>query len=128
MRLVVEGKPIQIFGDGLQLRDFNYVDDCVDAMLLAGAHPESNGKLYNLGSTEVISLKALAEELVGLAGDARYELVPFPPDRKVIDIGDYYGDHSLITSELGWQPRVPLRTGLQRTLAYYRQHAAHYWE
>jgi dTDP-glucose 4,6-dehydratase/UDP-glucose 4-epimerase len=128
IRLVIEGKPIQIFGDGSQLRDFNYVDDCVDAMLLAGSREESNGKLYNLGSTEVIGLKALAEELVALAGDARFELVPFPPERKVIDIGDYYGDHGLITSELGWRPRVPLRTGLQRTLDYYREHAAHYWE
>ncbi len=128
IRLVIEGKPIQIFGDGSQLRDFNYVDDCVDALLLAGAREASNGKLYNLGSPEVISLKALAELLVEVAGDARYELTPFPPERKAIDIGDYYGDHTLIATELGWQPRVPLRTGLQRTLDYYRKHAAHYWE
>ena len=128
MRLVVEGKPIKVFGDGLQLRDFNYVDDCVDALLLAGSRPESNGKVYNLGSSEVISLKALAEELVAVAGDARFELTPFPPERKAIDIGDYYGDHALIASELGWQPRVPLRVGLKRTLDFYREHAAHYWE
>ncbi|HEY8360763.1 MAG TPA: NAD-dependent epimerase/dehydratase family protein [Ramlibacter sp.] len=128
IRLVIEGKPIQIFGDGSQLRDFNHVDDCVDAMLLAGARAESDGKLYNLGSPEVISLRALAQQLVDVAGDARFELVPFPPERKAIDIGDYYGDHGLIASELGWQPRVPLRTGLQRTLDYYREHAAHYWE
>lgn len=128
IRLVIEGKPIQIFGDGSQLRDFNYVDDCVDALLLAGARPESNGKVYNLGSSEVISLKGLAEELVSLAAGARYELTPFPPERKVIDIGDYYGNHNLIASELGWQPQVPLRTGLQRTLEYYRKHAVHYWE
>jgi dTDP-glucose 4,6-dehydratase/UDP-glucose 4-epimerase len=76
----------------------------------------------------VVSLKALAEELVALAKDASFELTPFPPERKAIDIGDYYGDHSLIAAELGWQPRIPLRTGLQRTLDYYRQHAAHYWE
>ena len=83
---------------------------------------------YNLGSPEVVSLKGLAEQLVGVAGDARYELTPFPPDRKAIDIGDYYGDHALIGSELGWQPRVPLHAGLQRTLDYYRQYAARYWE
>lgn len=128
VRLVIEGKPIQIFGDGSQLRDFNYVDDCVDALLLAGARQEANGKVYNLGSSEVVSLKGLAEELVSLAGDARFELTPFPPERKVIDIGDYYGDHSLMTSELGWQPKVPLRAGLQRTLDYYRTHAVHFWE
>jgi UDP-glucose 4-epimerase len=128
IRLVVEGKPIQIFGDGSQLRDFNYVDDCVDALLLAGARQEANGKVFNLGSSEVVSLKGLAEQLVSLAGEARFELTPFPPERKVIDIGDYYGDHGLMTSQLGWQPKVTLRTGLDRTLEYYRKHAAHYWE
>jgi dTDP-glucose 4,6-dehydratase/UDP-glucose 4-epimerase len=128
IRLVMEGKPIKVFGDGAQLRDFNYVDDCVEALLLAGARQEANGRVYNLGSSEVVSLKALAEELVALAKDASFELTPFPPERKAIDIGDYYGDHSLIAAELGWQPRIPLRTGLQRTLDYYRQHAAHYWE
>ncbi len=128
IRLVLEGKPIQIFGDGSQRRDFNYVDDCVDALLLAGARPESNGKVYNLGSSEVVSLRELAELLVGFAPGACYEIAPFPPERKAIDIGDYFGNHNLITSELGWQPRVPLRTGLQRTLEYYREHAVHYWE
>jgi UDP-glucose 4-epimerase len=128
IRLALEGKPIQIFGDGSQRRDFNYVDDCVEALLLAGARPESDGKVYNLGSSEVISLKDLAEMLVAFAPGARYELTPFPPERKAIDIGDYYGDHSLIASQLGWQPLVPLRAGLRQTLEYYRQHAAHYWE
>lgn len=128
VRLVLEGKPLQVFGDGSQLRDFNYVDDCVEALLLAGIRQEANGKVYNLGSSEVISLKDLAEELVGLAPGARYELKPFPPERKAIDIGDYYGDHGLITSELGWQPKVSLREGLRLTLDYYRQHASRYWD
>ncbi len=126
LRLLIEGKPIKVFGDGLQLRDFNYVDDCVQAMLLAGASDVANGKVYNLGSSEVISLKDLAGMMIDLGSDGTFELIPFPPERKAIDIGDYYSDFSLITQELGWQPKVGLREGLQRTLGYYQTHLRHY--
>ena len=128
MRLLTEGKPIKVFGDGLQLRDFNYVDDCVDALLLAGESDLSNGKVYNLGSTEVVSLKTLAEMMINLGYGGTYELIAFPPERKAIDIGDYYGDFSLITQELRWQPKINLREGLQRTVAYYQSHSRYYWD
>ncbi len=128
IRLLIEGKPIKIFGDGLQLRDFNYVDDCVDAMLMAGASDKANGMVYNLGSSEVVSLRAVAEMMVDLWGGGLYEMIPFPPERKAIDIGDYYGDFSLITDALGWQPKVDLRSGLNSTLDYYMQHRSNYWE
>lgn len=128
VRLLLEGKPFKIFGDGLQLRDFNYVDDCVEALLLAGSSDIANGKIYNLGSTEVVGLKALAEMMVDLGYGGAFESIPFPPERKAIDIGDYYSDFSLITQELGWQPKVGLREGLQRTLAYYQAYNSHYWD
>jgi len=128
VRLLLEGKPIKVFGDGMQLRDFNYVDDCVEALLLAGASDHANGKIYNLGSSEVVGLKALADMMVNLGYGGNYELVPFPPERKAIDIGDYYSDYSLITHELGWKPAVDLQEGLRRTVAYYQAHHRHYWE
>jgi dTDP-glucose 4,6-dehydratase/UDP-glucose 4-epimerase len=126
VRLLIEGAPFKLFGDGLQLRDFNYVDDCVDALLLAGASDTSVGKVYNLGSSEVVSLKAVAELMTDLWPGGRFELVPFPPDRKAIDIGNYYSDFSLIKKELGWQPSITLRNGLEKTLSYYRLHLSHY--
>jgi len=128
VRLLIEGKPIKVFGDGLQLRDFNYVDDCVAALLLAGASDQANGKVYNLGSSEVIALTALAELMVQLGQGGTVELVPFPPERQAIDIGDYYGDFALIESELGWHPTVDLREGLTRTVEYYRKHYRNYWD
>lgn len=128
VRLLLEGKPIKVFGDGLQLRDFNYVDDCVEALLLAGASDQANGKVYNLGSTEVVGLKALAEMMVELGYGGTFELIPFPPERKAIDIGDYYSDFSLITHELGWTPKIELLEGLEKTMAYYQAHHAHYWQ
>jgi dTDP-glucose 4,6-dehydratase/UDP-glucose 4-epimerase len=128
VRLLIEGKPIKVFGDGLQLRDFNYVDDCVEALLLAGATDAANGKVYNLGSKEVVGLKALAEMMVDLGHGGSFELVPFPAERKAIDIGDYYSDFDLITRDLGWQPKVGLCVGLQRTMAYYQANGNHYWD
>ncbi|OYY61775.1 MAG: NAD-dependent epimerase [Hydrogenophilales bacterium 28-61-11] len=128
VRLLIEGKPIKVFGDGLQLRDFNYVDDCVDALLLAGGNDAANGKIYNLGSREVINLKDLAVMMTALAKGSTFDLVPFPADRKAIDIGDYYSDYTLVEHELGWTPKVGLADGLARTVEYYREHWPHYWE
>jgi UDP-glucose 4-epimerase len=127
LRLAVEGRPIEVFGDGEQRRDFNYVDDAVRAFLLAAARDEARGQVYNLGYSADISLRELGELLVDVNGGGELRLVPFPPDRKAIDIGDYYADYSKIRSELGWQPLVGLREGLSRTLAYYRAEGAHYY-
>ena len=128
IRLLLEGKPIKVFGDGLQLRDFNYVDDCVEALLLAGASDQANGKVYNLGGSEVIGLKDLSKMMVNLGHGGSFELAPFPSDKKAIDIGDYYSDFSLITKELGWVPKIDLKDGLKRTLNYYSTHFSHYWD
>jgi UDP-glucose 4-epimerase len=123
---ILNGKPIEIFGDGQQLRDFNYVDDCVDALLAAAISPQAVGKVYNLGSSEVINLKDLAELTLKVAEQGECKLTPFPPERKKIDIGDYYSDYSLIQRELGWSPKVGLEAGLRATIDYYRQHGTHY--
>ena len=127
IRLLLEGKPIKVFGDGKQLRDFNFVDDCVEALLLAGASDQANGKIYNLGCSEVIGLKDLAKMMVNLGYGGSFDLAPFPSERKAIDIGDYYSDFSLITKELGWIPKIDLKDGLKRTLNYYSTHFSHYW-
>ena len=128
IRLLIEGKPFKVFGDGLQLRDFNYVDDCVEAILLTGTNDSANGKVYNLGSSEIIGLSDLAEIMVNLSVSGKYKLAPFPADRKAIDIGDYCSDFSLITKELSWVPKIDLKDGLKRTLNYYSTHFSHYWD
>jgi UDP-glucose 4-epimerase len=121
VRLLIEGIPFEVWG-GEQLRDFTYVDDAVDAFLMAAASDESNGQIFNLGGDCVISLKDLADLLIQVNGAGEYISHSYPADRKRIDIGDYYADFSRIRSALGWEPKVPLREGLARTMAYYRQH------
>lgn len=128
LRRLIEGKPIAVFGDGLQLRDFNYVDDVVDALLLAAANEDADGQVFNLGSDEVVNLQQVAEMMTKLQPGSSYEIVPFPPERKAIDIGDYYSDFNKIKQVLGWSPRVGLQQGLAASLAYYRQHHDKYWD
>jgi len=127
IRRTVEGKPFDVFGDGRQVRDFNYVDDVVDALLIAATSNEANGKVFNLGADDPISLLDLASLLAETSG-GEYRVVPFPPERKAIDIGDYYADYRLLRGKLGWVPQVPLREGLARTLAFYREHSDEYWD
>jgi UDP-glucose 4-epimerase len=127
LRQLIEGQELLVYGDGRQVRDFNYVDDAVDALLLTAASDDANGQVFNLGGDEPINLRDLAELLIEINGGGSYQLVPFPPERKIIDIGDYYGDYRRIRSKLGWRPTTSLRDGLTRTLAYYREHREHYW-
>ncbi len=127
IRRLIEGQPLEIFGEGSQVRDFNYVDDVVEAMLSCAVQDDANGQIFNLGSDEVINFRDLAALLIELNGGGEWCLVPFPPDRKPIDIGDYYADYRLIRGKLGWTPKIGLREGLLRTLDYYRQHRQVYW-
>ena len=127
LKQILLGEPILIYGDGQQLRDFNFIDDVIDAFLIAAVDPRADGQVYNLGSREPpISLLDLAKLLIDINGAGQYQFVPFPPDRKAIDIGDYYADFTKIERELSWSPRVLLAEGLRRSLDYYRQHLNHY--
>ena len=122
VRKALLGETIEIYGDGQQRRDFDYVDDVVDAFLRAGAMDAADGEVFNLGGTEPVSLLELTDLLLEVAGHGDYVLKPFPPERKRIDIGDFYADGRKIEERLGWTPRVALRDGMGRTLRYYREH------
>ena len=127
IRQAIDGETIELFGEGRQRRDLNYVDDVVEALLLAGASEAAEGEVFNLGGTEPISLSELANELIVITGRGSVRPVPFPPERQMIDIGNCYSSYSKIESALGWRPRTPLRTGLRRTVSFYQEHREHYW-
>ncbi len=126
IRKALLGEPFQLFGTGEQLRDMCYVDDVVNAFLLSAASEHAIGQIYNVGGPRPVTLKEIAETLIAITGRGDYTLVPFPPERRNIDIGDFYTDYTKIQTELGWSPQVDLREGLERTLAFYEQHREHY--
>jgi UDP-glucose 4-epimerase len=125
IKKLVQGEAFEVW-EGAQLRDFTYVDDAVEAFLTAARDEATNGRVFNLGGLEVISLHQLAELLVKVNGGGRYETRIFPEDRKRIDIGDYYANYNSIREAIGWEPRVPLEEGLARTLEFYREHLDRY--
>jgi UDP-glucose 4-epimerase len=125
IRRLLEGQPFEVW-DGQQLRDFSFVDDTIEALLLAAACDAARGQVFNVGGDRVISLKELADLLVEVNGGGEYQQRAFPADRKGIDIGDYYADDRRIRAALGWQPRTPLAEGLAATLAFYRRNLERY--
>jgi UDP-glucose 4-epimerase len=125
IRRLLEGQPIEVWG-GEQLRDFTFVDDAVEAFLLAAAKAEGVGEVFNLGGPPAVSLRELAELMVAIHGSGEFVVREFPADRKKIDIGHYYADDRLIARKLGWKWRTDLRTALERTLLYYRTERKHY--
>lgn len=117
---------IEIFGDGRQLRDPVYVDDAVDAFLLAGAAEKPQSRLWNVGGPQPIPLADIAATISAAAGAPPPVCRPFPAEHKGIDIGSYCSDSTRIREELGWCPRIGFEEGIRRSLEYFRREFPHY--
>jgi UDP-glucose 4-epimerase len=127
VKLAIDGEEIQLFGDGQQLRSFNYIDDVVDALLIAGTHKDVPGDYFNLGGIKPVTLETFVQLLLRITGRGSYRVVPFPPDKKVIDIGSVYSSWSKFHRITGWQPQVSLEEGLTKMVEYCRRNKSHYW-
>ena len=127
IRRALQGEELLVFGDGSQRRDFSYVDDVIRALCLAATSPAAVGEVFNVGGNGHVTLRETAELVVRLAGSGSHRLVPFPDDRKAIDIGDYYADDAKLRAALGWQPEVGFEDGLAATIDYYRVNGDAYW-
>jgi UDP-glucose 4-epimerase len=128
LRLALEGREIQVFGDGSQMRDFVFVDDAADAFLRAGACDGCDGEVFNVGGREPITHRDLVELLIEVAGSGSVRYVPWPPEKKAIDIGSFYSDSTKFSKATGWGSRVSLREGFERTIAFYRDNLPQYVE
>jgi UDP-glucose 4-epimerase len=127
VRLALEGRELELYGGGRSLRDFNEVEDVVNAFLLCGSDDAANGEVFNLGHPEPVTIRRFAELLLEVAGEGTLTEREFPADRARIDIGSVYADYGKIRERLGWEPRVELRDGLARMVEYYRANRARYW-
>ena len=126
IRQALEGGVIELFGDGKQRRDLTYVDDVVEALLMSATSETAEGGVYNLGGSEPITIAELAAELIKLTGRGELRTVPFPGERQLIDIGNFYASHSKFSELTGWEPRTSLSTGLAQTIDFYLQHGKRY--
>ena len=129
LRRLLLGRPLEVFGDGMQVRDPVYVDDAVDAFLAAGSltpHPRTTERVYNIGGAERLTLNEIASIASEAAGLCVPVHRPFPERIKAIDIGSYYTDSSLAGRELDWHARIDFASGIRRTLEYCRREMTHY--
>ncbi|MBU4311297.1 MAG: GDP-mannose 4,6-dehydratase [Candidatus Omnitrophica bacterium] len=127
LRLSMEGENINIYGDGSQKRDFNYIDDVVEAFLIAGANDKTDGEVYNIGSGIPGSVKEVADKIVKTTGSGSYKLIPYPKEKQSVEIGDYYADYSKFKKAFGWEPKVSIEEGLKRTFEFYKKYRKYYW-
>jgi nucleoside-diphosphate-sugar epimerase len=126
IRRALLGQPISLFGDGAQERDCLYVDDVVDCLVRCALTEEAAGEVFNVGNDEHLSLREISDLIVAAAGSGSVETVPWPPDRDAIDIGSYFGDSSKAKRVLGWSPDTTFADGIERTVAFYREHLSRY--
>lgn len=118
------GDTLTVYGDGLQRRDYIHIDDAIAALLAMAELPASTGRTYNVGSGIGTPLIDMARTITAIAGRGRIDLVAWPALTEQIETGDFVADISRIGRELAWRPRVALADGLERTIAFYRAHAA----
>jgi len=126
IRTAMTGGEITIYGDGRQTRDILYVDDAIEALLRVATLPELNGQVYNVGSPFIHSVGEVAELSVELAGSGTFRLIPFPEEKKRIDVGSVACDYTALTQATGWRPLTGLREGIARSIEYYRPRLAAY--
>jgi len=127
IRQVIDGETLKVFGDGKILRDFLYVDDCIEALLMCALCDHAYGEIFNIAAGIPTNFVELATTLVEVAGSGHWAFAPFSPERAAQEPGDFYADITKITQIVGWQPHASLRDGLAQSIDYYRQHKSYYW-
>jgi len=120
IRLALEGQEIPVYGKGEQVRDYNYVDDAVDAMILAAQSKKADGEVFNLGSGRQTRFVDMARAVVKAAGSGSIKHVPWPDERKRIETGDFFVSYAKIKKTLGWSPKTSFEDGLGKTIDFYR--------
>lgn len=127
IRQLIDGKTVELFGNGSQIRDVNFVSDVVSAFMLAADNPKSDGEVFNLGG-DAVSLESFVKTAITVFGKGNFKAIPFPAERESIEVGDYVADRSKIKNKLGWEPVVDLESGLKKTFDYYLKYKKYYWK
>ena len=126
IRNLLQGKAIQVFGDGKQRRDYNFIDDVIDAIILAAISDSTAGKAFNLGAPDPLSLEETAKVMCNQIEDAHYEMIAFPEDRKAIDVGDFICDYSAFSKSFNWNPKVSFNMGIAKSINFFRKQLEYY--
>jgi nucleoside-diphosphate-sugar epimerase len=120
LRNAARGKPIKLYGDGRQKRDYVHVEDVLGAFLPCAMDQKCHGQIFNFGGHTTISLRDAAELIAQLAGGIRVTFEPWPTDYRTVETGDYATDFRKIDSYLSLPAQRPLEEGFLEVLNSYR--------
>lgn len=124
--LALMNKPIPVFGNGNQTRDYVFVDDVVEAFILAASHEKANGEIFFVGSGVETRFVDMVKMIISLVGKGSYEHTSFPLDLQKIDIKRFVVNYKKINDFLGWAPRTNLTDGIKKTVKYYHENLKYY--
>jgi len=127
IRKALDNETISIFGDGRILRDYLYIDDLVDSLIMTAACDDAYGEVYNAGTGIPVSFIELAKKIIEIAGSGDIKYTEFTTERKALEPGDYYADVSKIKNAVKWGPKTKLEDGIKKTIQYYREFKKYYW-
>ncbi|GBF48831.1 NAD-dependent epimerase/dehydratase [Leptospira ryugenii] len=127
LRLAIDDQEIPIYGSGKIKRDFLFVEDLIDALLMLPLKEECFGEVFNLGVPEPSNYLDYANLAIQHSNSGRIRMVPFPKESEDQEAGDYYPDISKAKQFLGWEPKVSLAEGIEKTIAYYKKYRTNYW-
>lgn len=117
---IKENEPLIVYGDGTQTRDFTYVDDTIDAIMMAGSHPDTTGKVYNVGTGIETTVYDLAQQVRSVTRNTELP-IRYEKHRTVDKIYRRALDCRLLQKEIGWAPRYSLTEGLSKTFAWLQE-------
>jgi nucleoside-diphosphate-sugar epimerase len=121
IRAAVAGRPLTVFGDGEQLRDFVHVDDVVRAFLLAGMTDSANGDAINIGGGQAVRFKDMADDIVRITGRGSVQYQAWPADAAAAETGSFVANIEAAAQQLGWRPQIPFAAGLESAIRCYEE-------
>jgi UDP-glucose 4-epimerase len=127
LRKAMDNDTINIFGDGMILRDYLYIDDLAESLIMTALAENTYGEVYNIGSGIPLNFLDLANKIIEIAGTGKIDYTGFTTERKALEPGDYYADITKIKNAIGWAPKTSLDDGIKKTLEFYRKNKKYYW-
>jgi len=127
IKKAIDDEALPVFGDGMIIRDFLYIDDLIECLLMSAPTKKAVGEVFNVGTGIPVTFKEIAEKIVKIAGKGTYKFTDFTKERAEVEPGDYYADISKLGRIVGWEPKISLEEGIRRTIEFYRRYRKHYW-
>lgn len=122
--LAVQKKPLVIFGNGEQLRDYLYIDDFTSAMLKVGVSPKTKGQTYNVGFGSSIQFKQMIE-LISEETGTEIVYKEWPMMYQQVETGNYYSNIKKISQEIDWKPEIDFSLGVKKTISFLKEQSTY---